>query len=62
MEDDEDQSRFLATCDECGSVYAAMETADGQITPIGSRTGCPCGSTSFSCVTDTDPGESSEEE
>ena len=47
MEDGDDQTRTVAACLECGSVYAALELKDGKLRPIGSRDGCSCGSTSF---------------
>ncbi|MCU4926672.1 hypothetical protein OB905_11875 [Halobacteria archaeon AArc-dxtr1] len=50
MGEDGDSGRILASCDECGAVYAAVELADGSILPIGSRSGCRCGAGSFSRV------------
>ena len=61
MGDYDEEARFLAACDECSAVYAATETNDGGILPIGSRTGCQCGSTSFSRVNRGGNGESIEE-
>lgn len=43
--------RMGATCDNCGSVYAALEFATGEIRPIGSRNGCAtCDGTTFSRI------------
>ncbi|MDQ2051219.1 hypothetical protein RBH26_12090 [Natronolimnohabitans sp. A-GB9] len=42
--------RTVAVCDECGSLYAALEIDEGDFRPIGRRDGCECGSTAFSPV------------
>lgn len=47
---DDRRRRLLAACDQCGSVYAAIRNADRDIIPVGSRTGCSCGGSSFSEV------------
>jgi len=44
----ENSRRLMAVCDECGAVFAGIEKADGDITPIGRPGGCECGSSSFS--------------
>ncbi len=44
----ENSRRLMAVCDECSAVYAAIETAEGDIAPIGRPGGCACGSGSFS--------------
>ncbi|WP_326544642.1 hypothetical protein [Halopiger goleimassiliensis] len=43
----------MAACENCGSVYAALEHSDGTIRPIGSRDGCTaCGETAFTPLPD----------
>ncbi|RQH00421.1 hypothetical protein [Natrarchaeobius oligotrophus] len=46
----DEQSRFLAACEQCGSVYAAQQHAEGEIVPIGKPDGCACGGTTFSKI------------
>ncbi|ELY55938.1 hypothetical protein C493_10683 [Natronolimnohabitans innermongolicus JCM 12255] len=41
------RSRGAASCTECGRVLAVWLSSEGEIHPIGSVNGCPCGSTSF---------------
>lgn len=50
MADDEedDGSRLMVECDDCGTAYAAVETDDGRTLPIGSKGSCDCGGTDFS--------------
>jgi hypothetical protein len=36
-----------ARCDDCGRALAVWLLASGEINPIGSTDGCPCGGTSF---------------
>lgn len=48
MSDPDDGTRFVGICDGCGAAFAAMETEEGDLIPMGSRTGCPCGCTEFS--------------
>lgn len=55
MGDSDDTSRTIAACEQCGSLYAALEINDEQFRPIGRRDGCECGSTDFTPV---DPGGS----
>lgn len=48
MSSSEGETRMVATCANCGSVYAALELTTGEIQPIGSRRGCAtCGETTF---------------
>ncbi|ELY52578.1 hypothetical protein [Natronolimnohabitans innermongolicus] len=55
MADDEnDAQRTIAACDECGSLYAALEITADEFRPIGRRDGCECGSTAFSPVESED--------
>lgn len=57
MSDDE-RSRYVGVCQGCGSAFAVMETEAGDLVPMGSRTGCPCGSTEFTRLdADDAPGE-----
>lgn len=58
MAEDNETAHCLATCDQCGTAFAAAETADGDLLPLGSRNGCRCGSTSFSRVEEKDFKES----
>ncbi|EMA38608.1 hypothetical protein [Halobiforma nitratireducens] len=51
---------FLATCDDCGSAYAATLTDDGDVLPLGARNGCQCGGTSFSRVSEDDLTDASD--
>lgn len=53
MANRDDVSRELAECVKCGSVYAARQWPDGDIQAIGSD-GCPCGSTEFVLVSESD--------
>ena len=39
--------RGAAVCVACGAAYAVERCADGRVIPIGSRTGCRCGSDEF---------------
>ncbi|WP_207589100.1 hypothetical protein [Halomontanus rarus] len=41
------KTKGAARCDECGSVFAVWMAPDGDIEPIGSRAGCPCGKSAF---------------
>lgn len=50
MSDGDEHTRVVGICDGCGAAFAAMRTSDGDLVPMGSRTGCPCGSTEFSRV------------
>lgn len=59
MGDRDEATRTVASCDDCGSVYAAVELPGGKIQPIGKRTGCSCGSTSFSKLDSTTVFDSS---
>ncbi|MBZ6496578.1 hypothetical protein [Natrinema longum] len=52
-EGDEDET-VMAACTACESVFAAKETANGTILPIGRPQGCQCGSTDFEPVTTPD--------
>ncbi|ADD06252.1 uncharacterized protein Nmag_2696 [Natrialba magadii ATCC 43099] len=53
MANRDDVSRELAKCTSCDSIYAARQWPDGEIQLIGSGS-CPCGSTEFVIVDDTD--------
>ncbi|WP_425601070.1 hypothetical protein [Halosolutus halophilus] len=49
-------TRVLASCVECGSIYAARQWPDGSVKLIGQE-GCSCGSTAFAVIDDADdPG------
>lgn len=50
----EEHQDVLATCNRCGSAYAAIITEDGKILPLGARNGCRCGGTSFTEVSSSD--------
>lgn len=48
MENGNDRERIVATCVECGAVYAAVELPNKGLRPIGRRDGCgSCGGTEF---------------
>lgn len=47
---DGEYDRFVGICDGCGTAFAVMETAWGDLLPMGSRSGCPCGSSEFTRV------------
>lgn len=49
-----ENDRLVAACDDCGSVYAAIELSNGDAQPIGKRNGCSCGGTDFTPVTELD--------
>ncbi|UTF54246.1 hypothetical protein [Natronosalvus rutilus] len=49
----EGTQKVAAVCSSCGSAYAAERWSDGTIRPIGRRTGCQCGGTSFEVVEDS---------
>ncbi|MFC4544030.1 hypothetical protein ACFO5R_19045 [Halosolutus amylolyticus] len=53
----DDVTRVLASCDECGSVYAARQWPDGSVKLIGQE-GCSCGSTAFTVLDDADDSDS----
>ncbi|WP_408957790.1 hypothetical protein [Natrinema sp. 74] len=42
--------RTIAACEQCGSLYAALEFSDETLRPIGRRDGCQCGCTEFTAV------------
>nr|WP_235920784.1 hypothetical protein [Natronorubrum halalkaliphilum] len=48
----DDVTRVLATCEECGSVYAARQWPDGTVRIIGQE-GCSCGANAFEVVDDS---------
>ncbi|WP_226480021.1 hypothetical protein [Natrinema amylolyticum] len=50
MDESDDNRRTIAACEQCGSLYAALELAEEKLRPIGSRDGCRCGSTEFTAV------------
>ncbi len=58
MANRDDVSRELASCTECGAVYAARQWPTGKVQPIGSDR-CECGSCTFVIVTDVDDESSS---
>ena len=45
--DEHGSRRGAAVCVACGAAYAVERCADGRVIPIGSRTGCRCGSDQF---------------
>ena len=45
--DEPGSRRGAAVCVACGAAYAVERCADGRVIPIGSRTGCRCGSDEF---------------
>ncbi|SFC30039.1 hypothetical protein SAMN05444422_106279 [Halobiforma haloterrestris] len=56
MSDDDSESRVVAACVDCGSVYAALSRSDG-IRPIGTRDGCAsCGGTEFTTLEELSEG------
>lgn len=42
--------KVAAICTACGKAYASEQRPDGTVRPIGQRTGCECGETSFEVV------------
>lgn len=42
--------KVAAICTACGKAYASEQQPDGTVRPIGQRTGCECGETSFEVV------------
>ncbi|PGF16889.1 hypothetical protein CP556_12675 [Natrinema sp. CBA1119] len=61
MDDSDDNRRTIAACEQCGSLYAALELSEDKIRPIGRRDGCRCGGTDFTAVDDSLPDLSLEE-
>lgn len=53
MDDSDDNRRTIAACEQCGSLYAALELSEDKIRPIGRRDGCRCGGTDFTPVDDS---------
>jgi len=53
MAERDDNRRTIAACEQCGSLYAALELSDDKIRPIGRRDGCRCGGTEFTAVEDS---------
>lgn len=49
----DDVTRVLATCENCGSAYAARKWPGGTVKPIGSDE-CSCGSSEFVLLEETD--------
>jgi hypothetical protein len=49
---DGERERTMAECISCGAAYAAEIWSDGTIQPIGTKTGCRCGSADFQVVGD----------
>ncbi|WP_207593008.1 hypothetical protein [Halomontanus rarus] len=41
------RTKAAGVCEDCGKAFAVFESEDGDVIPIGSRDGCPCGGTSF---------------
>ena len=64
MEGSDANRRTIAACEECGSLYAAIELDDETLRPIGRRDGCQCGSTAFTAVggsgSEETPGDDSD--
>ncbi|QLK27025.1 hypothetical protein HYG81_05290 [Natrinema zhouii] len=50
MDESDENRRTIAACEECGSLYAALELSEDKLRPIGRRDGCRCGGTDFSAV------------
>lgn len=50
MGNSDDARRTIAACEQCGSLYAALEISTGEFRPIGRRDGCECGSMDFTPV------------
>nr|WP_293033078.1 hypothetical protein [Natronococcus sp.] len=48
--------KVAAICTTCGKAYASEQRGDGTVRPIGQRTGCECGETSFEIVDSTETG------
>ncbi|WP_226038920.1 hypothetical protein [Natrinema sp. DC36] len=53
MAERDDNRRTIAACEQCGSLYAALELSEDKIRPIGRRDGCRCGGTEFTAVDDS---------
>ncbi|WP_394742882.1 hypothetical protein [Natronococcus roseus] len=54
--DAETTRKVAAICTTCGKAYASEQRTDGTVRPIGQRTGCECGETSFEIVDSTETG------
>lgn len=52
--DAETTRKVAAICTACGKAYASEQRPDGTVRPIGQRTGCECGETSFEVVDSTE--------
>lgn len=52
--DAETTRKVAAICTTCGKAYASEQRSDGTVRPIGQRTGCECGGTSFEVVDSTE--------
>ncbi|WP_121741317.1 hypothetical protein [Natronorubrum halophilum] len=52
MGDSDKTTRTIAVCEDCGTLYAALEISNEEFRPIGRRDGCECGSTDFTPVDD----------
>ncbi|MDG5820524.1 hypothetical protein [Natronococcus sp. A-GB7] len=52
--DTETTRKVAAICTTCGKAYASEQRSDGTVQPIGQRTGCECGETSFEVVDSTE--------
>ncbi|WP_306054954.1 hypothetical protein [Natronococcus wangiae] len=44
---DEGRQKAAARCTDCGRALAVWLLPSGEMNPIGSAKGCPCGGTSF---------------
>ncbi|WP_187432864.1 hypothetical protein [Natronococcus pandeyae] len=43
----ETRQKAAACCTDCGQALAVWVSPSGEMNPIGSAAGCPCGGTSF---------------
>lgn len=51
MDKKEDNDRYVATCEDCGSVYVALKTEDGDLHLVGLEPVCQnCGGEQFKLV------------
>ncbi|WP_225335780.1 hypothetical protein [Halomicrobium urmianum] len=59
MGDQDEDTRLVAVCADCGAAYAARVLKDGGIKPIGTKGGCSeCGGTEFEPRSEADhPGD-----
>lgn len=53
MAEKEEVAKVAASCQTCGSVYAAREWPEGEIQPIGTER-CSCGASRFTVIEGVD--------